>query len=162
MVRRNDIHGFFNGVVPGTWGRLEDDRYNNDVDVYLNRIWDIRDDGLEPEGTCINNRFWANTVAHMLMGVSLCPITIGPTWVIRNVFYDYYGQAWKLSNHSAGVVFNYHNTAWTARPGRNAATSGQPWDNHTWRNNIIVATRYVIEDRYQHSRTSFDYDRRSW
>jgi hypothetical protein len=67
----------------------------DNADIYDNRIHHIGDDGLEPEGACINQRFRDNTVDTNLVGISLAPITHGPTWVLRSLFTNFTGTSIK-------------------------------------------------------------------
>jgi len=159
VVRRNRIHGPFNAIASSMWGDLDNEERNADLDVYENELYDIGDDCLEPEGACINNRFWGNVMHDCHMGVSLAPIRVGPTYVLRNVVYRYVSSAIKYSVSSFGVCYIYHNTAYTDRPEHNALSAYGPWGGHIYRNNIFRGTRYVIEDTTTSSpRSSWDYD----
>ena len=51
VIRRNRIHGYFNALVPSMWGKLDDERFNGDLDIHDNEMWDVGDDCLEPEGS---------------------------------------------------------------------------------------------------------------
>jgi hypothetical protein len=86
---------------------------NADLDVYDNETWEIGDDCLEPEGACINNRFWGNLMHDCHMGVSLAPIRVGPTYVLRSVVYRYQSSGIKYSVDSFGVCYIYHNVCYT-------------------------------------------------
>lgn len=159
VARRNDISVFFNGVVASMWGNLEDERFNRDIDVYENVFYRITDDPMEPEGACINNRYFLNTTVNTLQGISLAPITRGPTYVFCNLFADFNGGAFKAAVNSRGEVFCYNNTCRTDREKQNGMESSGKWDNMHFRNNIIMATRYVIEDYYPgKKKATWDYD----
>lgn len=149
VIRRNRIRGYFNGVVPSMWGRLEDERYNGDLDVHDNVLWEIGDDCLEPEGTCINQRYWNNRMRGTLVGISLAPITVGPVYFIRNSVLDHHLTAVKLSNDSSGPCFLYHNTfvttvtktdKYSQRGNVNGIGNSGSYHNMTYRNNIIMGT----------------------
>jgi len=150
VIRRNKVHGFFNGIAASVWSDLANEVYNHDMDVYENDIYNINDDCLEPEGACINIRFWGNWLHQCHTPVSLAPITVGPCYVIRNVIYDYGYTAIKYNVkapvETRGPCFIYHNTICTNRSGVNGLEMPLPWTNQFFRNNIIVSTRYVIED----------------
>ncbi len=163
IVRRNDIHHFFNGVYTGRWGDLENVEIAHDVDVYDNQIRFIGDDGFEPEGACINHRFRDNTFDQGLVGMSLAPITHGPAWVLRSVFSNFASTSFKWGIESDGVVFIYHNTSWVDEggEGRNAMTIGSEVHNSTLRNNVFSGTRYAFEVSFE-GNTGHDWDWDNW
>ena len=158
VVRRNRIHGYFNGIIASTWGDLENPAYNENVDTYENEIWDIGDDCLEPEGTCTNMRYFRNRMRDCLVGISLAPITRGPCWVIRNTVLNMHSTWLKVSSDTRGPCLLSHNTAITSHPDCNAMNVSGPWSNMTFRNNIIVGTRYVVEDTRSVRGTTWDHD----
>ena len=158
VVRRNRVHGFFNAITSSMWGQLNEEERNADLDVYENRMWDIGDDSLEPEGAAINNRFWGNRMYDTHTGISLAPIRVGPTYVFRNLVYRYQGTGIKYSVDSFGTTYIYHNVAYTDAPKHNALEASGPWDNFHYRNNIFRGTRYVIEDYYPKKLSTWDYD----
>ena len=147
VVRGNDIHNFFNGIYTGTSGaRIENPAVAFDVDVYNNFIHDISDDALEPEGACVNHRFRNNNIDSTFVGVSLAPITQGPTWVLRNVISDYKSRSLKWALNSDGVVFIYHNTSWTKAGNVNGMDLITPVRNSVMRNNIFQSTGYAFAE----------------
>ncbi len=145
IVRGNRIHEIFNGIYTGSFEDDQNTEIANDADVYDNDLENISDDGLEPEGACVNNRFHENTVTGFHNGISLAPITSGPVWVVRNRFADYDASAFKFSNDSSGRVWIFHNTCWTDRPDQNGLNVSGYFENMVWRNNIIRGTRYAFE-----------------
>jgi len=161
IVTGNRISNFFNGVYTGRWGDLENPDRTRDVDVYQNAIDMMGDDGLEPEGACINHRFRENTVRHAHMGISLAPITEGPVWVVRNLFYDFVSSSFKWSNGSAGRVFIYHNTSIVKTAQTNAMTLGDAVHHTRMRNNIFYGTRYALESSLTGC-TDHDWDNDNW
>ena len=158
VVRHNVISGTFNGIVASTWGDLANEDLNRDLDIHHNTLTYIGDDALEPEGACMNVRFWNNATSHTLQGISLAPITVGPVYVVRDRYVNFKGGAVKVSNDTRGPVFLYHVLGWTYRPRTNAMQVSGPWDNMHFRNCIFRATRYAIEDFHPHPRgCSFEY-----
>jgi hypothetical protein len=105
---------------------------------------DIGDDGLEPEGTCINQRFRDNRVDTMLVGVSIAPVTQGPTWIVRNLFTNFSGTSIKWARDPDGIILIYHNTSWTGAAGVNAMSTITSMHNTVMRNNIFQGTGYAI------------------
>jgi hypothetical protein len=146
IVHDNEIHHFFNGIYTGSSAALENFELALDADIYNNRIHHIGDDALEPEGACVNHRFRNNTIDRVFVGISLAPVTQGPTWVLRSTFTNYSGRAVKWDRNSDGVVLIYHNTSWTDAPGVNAIDLISPVYNAVMRNNIFQTTGYVIEE----------------
>lgn len=145
IVRENTVHHIFNGIYTGLWGELENTNIAFDVDVYRNTVHHIGDDGFEPEGACINNRFRSNTFTTGHSAISLAPITHGPVWILHNVFVDFDGTGFKWSNDSDGPVLVYHNTSYTTLAETNGMGFSGPFFNTTFRNNIFVGTRYAFE-----------------
>jgi hypothetical protein len=163
IVRRNHVHNFFNGIYTGRWGDLENTEIAFDIDAYDNRIHDIGDDGFEPEGACINNRFRGNDFDQGLVGISLAPITHGPAWVLRNVFANFWSTSFKWGIESDGQVLIYHNTSWVDEggEGRNAMGIGSEVHNSTMRNNVFRGTRYAFEVSFE-GNTGHDWDYDNW
>lgn len=147
IVRNNEIHNFFNGIFTGSSAAsaIENTAVAFDADIYNNHIRDISDDGLEPEGACVNQRFRNNTVDRMLIGVSLAPITQGPLWVMHSTFTNFTGSPIKWASNSDGVVLFYHNTSWTNATNLNAMSMITPVHNTVMRNNIFQGKRYAFE-----------------
>ena len=137
IVRNNELHNFFNGIYVGSSGALENSGVAFDGDIYNNHIYQIGDDALEPEGACINQRFRNNTVDSTLVGISLAPITQGPTWVLRSTFSNYTGRAIKWDLNSDGIALIYQNTSWTTAPNANGIDLINPVRNGIMRNNIF-------------------------
>jgi hypothetical protein len=146
IVRGNNIHNFFNGIYTGSSGALENPALAFDADIYNNQIHDISDDGLEPGGASINQRFRSNTVARSFVGISVAPITQGPTWVLRNVFTNFTGRGIKFADSSDGIVLIYHNTAWTNASNINGMDLITSIHNVKMRNNIFQSTGYSFAE----------------
>ncbi len=161
IVRDNKIHDYFNGIYTGSSAALENPGIAFDADIYNNSIDHITDDGLEPEGTCINQRFRNNTVDSMLIGISLAPITQGPTWVLRSVFTNYTSSPIKWASKPDGTVFFYHNTSWTNATNLNAMSMITPIKNTVMRNNIFQGNRYAFEESFTGS-TGNDWNHDNW
>jgi hypothetical protein len=158
VVRFCDFRGMFNGVGASTWGDLENEALNRDLDIHDNTFTEIGDDPLEPEGACMNVRFWNNRTENTLQGISLAPITVGPTYVVRDRYVNFKASAVKVSVNSRGIVYLYHVLGWTNRPEGNAMGVSGPWDNMHFRNSVLRGTRYVVEDFRPHPiGCSYDY-----
>ncbi|MBI5943031.1 MAG: right-handed parallel beta-helix repeat-containing protein [Chloroflexi bacterium] len=144
IVRNNDIHNYFNGIYTGSSGALENSALAFDVDIYNNKIHQISDDALEPEGACINHRFRNNTIDRVLVGVSLAPVTQGPVWVLRSTVSNYTARAIKWDRNSDGIALFYHNTFWSDVKDSIAMEFISPVSNAVMRNNILQSGSYVI------------------
>jgi len=145
IVRRNEIHHYFNGIYTGSSAALENPEIAFDADIYENRIHHISDDGLEPEGACINHRFRNNLIDRMLVGVSVAPVTRGPTWVMRSVLSNFTSTSIKWSRDSSGIVLLYHNTCWTNGLNVSAMSLITPIHNTLMRNNIFQGNGYAFD-----------------
>lgn len=158
IIAGNEITDIFNGIASGSFSDDQNPLISFDLDVYDNSLADIGDDGLEPEGACINNRFWENRIDRVHNGISLAPITYGPTWVIRNRFTDYGQSGFKVSNSSSGRVWLYHNTSFTDRENQNGMNVSGYFENMVFRNNIIRGTRYALEMSQNAGPNDLDWD----
>jgi len=159
IVRGNYIHNFFNGVYTGTTAGIDNPEIARDADIYDNTMDHISDDGLEPEGACVNHRFRDNRVDTMLVGFSNGPITVGPTWVIRNVFTNFTSTSIKWARNPDGAVYFYHNTFYTDAPELNGMSMITIGHNAVMRNNIFQGNGFAFEESlYDSSGMDWDYD----
>ncbi len=161
IVRGNEIHNFFNGIYTGSSAALENSGVAFDADIYNNHIQHIGDDALEPEGACINQRFRNNTIDSTLVGISLAPVTQGPTWVLRSTFTNFTGSSIKWDLKSDGVVLIYHNTSWTNAKDLNAMSMIHPVFNSVMRNNIFQGNGFAFEEPFTGS-TGHDWNNDNW
>ena len=162
IVRGNEVHNYFNGIYTGVSGTAgENPAVAFDADIYNNRVHHISDDSLEPEGACVNHRFRNNSVDQVFVGISLAPITFGPTWVLRSTFTNFTSKAIKWDRNSDGVVLIYHNTAWTNAPDASGMDLISPVHNTTLRNNIFQVNGFSITERPAGS-TNNDWNNNNW
>jgi hypothetical protein len=152
VMRENIIHGIFNGIAPYVWPLDTDDRYNSEMDIYKNSFYEIGDDAFEPDGASRNMRFWENYLTDIYVAVSVAPVTVGPTYIIRNTFYNFAGTSFKFGTSvqvPVGPVYAYHNTVVTKEPSYRSALgfpNSAPGVNIMSRNNIFRSKSYVITD----------------
>lgn len=146
IVRKNRVEGSFNGIYVGSFGDSSE-AIAKDTDVYGNLLRQHGDDGLEPEGACVNVRFWNNVIDGVYNAVSLAPIEVGPTWLLRTLVVDYQAHVLKLNNGSTGWILVYHTTGVPlgSGPSAQALAPTLAFGPFVSRNNIYQATRYVIE-----------------
>ncbi len=161
IVRNNLIHNFNNGIYIGSSAGLQNPEIAFDTDIYNNNIHNIGDDSLEPEGTNINARFRNNTTNMSLTGISLAPITEGPTWVLRNVFSNFLGTSIKWDLNPTGIILIYHNTSWTNVAGLDAMSMISPAHNVVMRNNIFQGNGYAFQEASKGS-TGIDWNNDNW
>ena len=161
IVRDNNVHNFFNGIYTGSSGALENSELAFDADIYHNTIHHISDDGLEPEGACVNQRFRNNTVDRSFIYISLAPVTQGPAWILRNTFTNFTGRGIKFADNSDGIVLIYHNTGWTSASNINGADLITSIHNVVMRNNIFQSTGYSFAEVPTGS-TANDWNNDNW
>lgn len=161
IARGNTIHDFFNGIYTGSSAALENPAVAFDADIYNNHIYSIKDDAIEPEGTCINHRFRNNTIDSTLVGISIAPVTYGPVWVMRSTISNFSGTSFKWDLNSDGIVLVYHNTSWTDAGGLNAMSMLRPVHNVVMRNNIFQGNGYAFEESFSGS-TRHDWNYDNW
>ena len=159
VVRRNTIHGTFNGMGP-CGSAPPSAGTTNETDLYDNVLYQHTDDGFEPEGYCANVRFWNNRISDVHMAFAVAPAAPGPVFLLRNVAWrfgntrtsqqdGYTASALKINSGFAtpiGPLFVYHNTLLTDAPATDALALLNP-GNSTFiraRNNVVAGTRYAI------------------
>ncbi len=161
IVRGNELHNFFNGVYTGSSGDLVNPELAFDADIYNNHIHHIGDDALEPEGACINQRFRNNTVDTVFVGMSLAPITMGPTWVLRNTFTNYSGKASNGTGTRTASCWSITTPAWTNAAGIPAMDVISPIHNAVFRNNIFQGNGSGVNEMAVGS-TGMDWNNDNW
>ncbi|MCK4276693.1 MAG: right-handed parallel beta-helix repeat-containing protein, partial [Phycisphaerae bacterium] len=145
VFRFNTIRGPFNGIMPATWSDLYNEAINCDMDVHNNVFTEIADDPIEPEGACMNVRFWSNRTTKTWTGISLAPVTVGPVFVIRDQYYDFRNHAVKVGVNGDGICFVYHILGWSNYPGSDGI-KGTQWGNIHFRNSILRSPDYIIQE----------------
>jgi hypothetical protein len=160
VVRRNTVHGTFNGIAP--CGSLAPSSgTTNETDVYENVLYEHTDDGFEPEGYCSNVRLWGNRLRDVHMAFAVAPAAPGPLYLVRNVAWrvgntrtsrvdGYTASAIKVNSGYAtpvGPLLVHHNTFLTDVPSTSAIVLLNPgYSTYVRaRNNVIAGTRYAIE-----------------
>jgi hypothetical protein len=166
-------HVFKENILTGSpWdgfgGGPEDlDTTANDYDFYGNEISGVLDDGIQPDGGNINTRVWNNIIHNSFSGVSLCPVLKGPAYVFRNLVYDLRYRsspgddgAIKLGDGSFGRLYFYHNTLVGTNQNDSLFATNAGLGNIVSRNNVYLASWYVIEfgHSYDAQNHDFDYD----
>ncbi len=160
VVRRNTIHGQFNGIGPCGSAAPPGGGFTTETDIYENTFYQHTDDALEPEGWCSNVRIWRNTIRDVHMAFAVAPASPGPLFIVRNVAWrvgntrtsqvdGWLASALKINSgypEAVGPLLIFHNTLLTDAPNTDAVALMNP-GNSTWiwlRNNVIAGTRYVV------------------
>jgi len=172
VIRRNVFRGTFNGIGPCGSSAPPGGAFTTEVDVYENLFLDHNDDALEPEGYCANVRMWDNHVEDVHMAFAVAPAAPGPTWIVRNVAFDfgstrtsqvdgYLASALKINSGYAtpiGPLFLYQNTFLTTAPGTAAMTLLNPGASTflVARNNLFAGTGEAL---YKVNPVALDWDR---
>jgi hypothetical protein len=160
VVRRNTVHGTFNGIGP--CGSLPPSAgvVTNETDLYDNVLYQHTDDGFEPEGYCANVRLWNNRISDVHMAFAVAPAAPGPVFLLRNVAWrfgntrtsqqdGYTASALKINSGyptPIGPLFLYHNTFLTDAPATDALALLNPGSSTfiRARNNVFAGTRYAL------------------
>ncbi len=136
VVRWNDFVGrddrrFIDHIIGPPNGSLRGG-FARDADIYGNFFAFSNDDAAELEGGAMNIRFYENRIEGVLSGVSTGPISLGPTYLIGNLFTNpgdddgsfslayKNGGGTKDVNHTRGKLYMLHNTvgdSWIAKYG---------------------------------------------
>ncbi|MFH2007611.1 MAG: right-handed parallel beta-helix repeat-containing protein [bacterium] len=131
----------------------------NNADVVGNLIFHLGDDGIETDGTCSNIRILGNRFEDALVGVSVAPAVVGPTYVIRNLMVDLKNVSpdtdWSVramkfnvgDSRPSGDIFAYHNTGVTYEADQAAftVTDDSRWSELHLANNLWVGTDFAFE-----------------
>ena len=166
IIRRNTFHDDFDGfgACPNSSTAV-----TNETDVYENLVYNMGDDGMETDGRCSNVRIWGNVFHDVLMGISLAPAYLGPTYAIRNLIYrtgvgnnSYSGSPFKFNSGygQSGPMYLFHNTADAVLPDNNGLYVKSPgtWTLIYARNNIWFGTHYAINNYNTSQPMDIDYD----
>ena len=159
VVRRNTVHGTFNGIAP-CGSAAPPSGVTNETDVYENVLYQHTDDGFEPEGYCSNLRLWGNRLQDVHMAFAVAPAAPGPLYLVRNVAWrvgntrtslldGYTASALKVNSGYTtpiGPLLLYHNTFLTDVPATDAIALLNPGYSTfiRARNNVIAGTRYAL------------------
>jgi hypothetical protein len=179
IIRGNTIYGVADAISPGgdegqspvlglddpnvldTWG-------NQNLDIYDNIIYHVRDDCIETDGHLMNGRIFRNRLGECTNAISTAPVYPGPIFIVRNMMYGFKENVSKMNTGVPGETRNilwYHNTIKQATNTDYCIYRGEPGQTFqiTFQNNIIMAVGRVIDtDMYTsgsyHRNHVFDYD----
>ena len=135
-------HQIHDNFIHNHWGGVQDTGDNPDLNVHHNKIDEIEDDGLEPNGSNRNCRWHHNLMTRNRCGFRIKCIQKGPIYAYANLFYDNKEDFRNYKNHYApeAIGFFYHNTSNTIKAINNNAVKMPPgMKNFHFVNNIFVA-----------------------
>lgn len=145
-------------------------------DVFGNDIFDVSDDGLEPDYGYANNRFWDNRITGAVhSGMSFQPMYCGPWYFIRNQVISR-GYVFKFRVQDRFALINNTFVCWQPMDARmhhiltalsrnnlfiSASGKDQVWLAHTGRNDP-GSPYYIARDYKPDWRTDVDFDGFDW
>ena len=137
-------HEIHDNYLHNHWGGVQDIGDNPNLNVHHNRIDEIEDDALEPDGSETNCRWHHNYVTRSRCGFRIKCIRSGPMYAYGNVFFnnkeDF--RNFKNSNFPEAVSFVYHNTSNTFAAINNNKVKMPPGvKNFHFLNNIFVCDK---------------------
>lgn len=139
---------------------------NREVDIYDNIVRNQRDDAIEADGVCVNQRVFRNFFGRSQNATSVSPSGPGPFFFVRNIMVGYMEGGVKLNTgYGRGIIRNiyyYHNVF---RPdprnwlgGVLTIWKGTPSKNLFFRNNIFTGEVRAISFQGLAHVPDMDYD----
>ena len=176
-IRGNVVEGHVDGIMSsGDESMLRDvpedhpdvlsKWVNREVDVYDNVIRNHRDDAIEADGICVNQRVFRNLLVRSQNATSVSPAGPGPFFFVRNLMIDYQEGGAKLNTGAGrGVIRNiyyYHNVFRPSSDNRYGGAltlwMGTPSKNLFFRNNIFTGRVKAISFQGLPHTPDMDYD----
>ena len=148
---------------------------DQNLDLYDNVIYNVKDDAIECDGHMVNGRIFRNRLGKCENAFSVAPFYPGPLFVLRNYIHGFHQGCLKQNTGVSGItrkVLFYHNTIMektrAASPHcdcENCLYRGEPalQQDFVYKNNIFYARGRVYEgdmyteDNY-HKNDLFDYN----
>lgn len=122
--------------------------------IYGNYCYGSYDDGIESEGGNMNVAIFNNTIeaypdgpeeTHMIAGIAMASVVVGPFYAVRNTFISPRQTAFKAGSSSYGSAYIYHNTAVGPAYGLIFSSgNNRICENMTIRNNIASVAGRVM------------------
>ena len=181
-MRGNIIYGVVDGIAPSGDENsdpvMESDdpdlllTYpNQNMDIYDNIIYNVKDDGIEMDGLAVNSRVFRNQIGKSENAISTAPVYPGPIFFVENAAYGAHQGNTKLNTGVRGETRNlyFYNNTFVQKPGTETGViyRGEPTktNNVVYKNNIFLAeTRVINSDNYNygmniwHLNHVFDYN----
>ncbi len=163
----SDIRGWFDGIMPGGWGRGDRLDLSRDMDIMYNTISDIGDhEAIEVDSGAVNQRVHGNSIRNAFAAIAMAPVEKGPVYVTRNDA-TFYVLGFKLNVGAAsskGWAYCYHNSMVCLSQGNSYGGTGislapgetmQTANKRFWNNALIVDGRGI---RFGQASNAFDYN----
>ena len=133
-------HQIHDNYLHNHWGGVQDIGNNPDLNVHHNRIKDIEDDALEPNGSNKNCHWHHNHITDSRCGFRIKCIQNGPMYAYGNVFYNNKEDFRNYKNHlfPESIGFIYHNTSNSSVGVKNNSVKTSGLKNFHYLNNIFV------------------------
>lgn len=171
VYRYNTFTDMFDAMAPGS----EDyTGYSSNTDIHDNVMNQIGDDGISLDGVAINIRVYNNTISNYLTGISAAPLSVGPSYIFRNLLVNSNSSGWQSnsiytpypfkfnvsSSFTTDWVFLYHNTSFSDIPACDGFLfkNYSNWNNIISRNNIYMGANYAFNNQSTTNPVSFNYD----
>ncbi|MBA3705861.1 MAG: right-handed parallel beta-helix repeat-containing protein [Bacteroidetes bacterium] len=171
VFRYNTFKDMFDAMSPGSEDLAG---YSSNLDIYDNVFDEIGDDGISLDGVAINLRVYNNIISNYLTGISAAPLSIGPSYIFRNLLYNSNTSSWKTnsiytaypfkfnvnSSLSTNWVYLYHNTSFSDIPACDGFLfkNYSDWHDIISRNNIYAGASYAFDNWSTMNPIDFDYD----
>ncbi len=153
MLRTSGGHRIHDNYIHDHWGGIQDTGeagQNGGLEVHHNRIHNISDDGLEPDGAEENCRWYSNVVSRSLCGFRIKCVRKGPLYAYGNLFFqnkeDF--RNFGTKNLAKAIVYVYFNTSTSRAAVKNNAVPphiGTP--NYHYFNNIFYCEHLFVPER---------------
>lgn len=156
----NRIHGWFDGIAVLGGETLGSRMSHRDTDIMFNRIWNISDDALEPDGGGVNLRMHGNLIGNAMVAISLAPVEYGPVYVTRNeaTFWNLFfklnvGGQWTTAH---GWTYVCHNSGYGLNSANGmgligltgVAAEGADTRNKVFLNNAMIGADRAVRAGY--------------
>jgi hypothetical protein len=171
VFRYNTFKNMFDAMSPGSEDLAG---YTSNMDIYDNVFDQVGDDGISLDGVATNIRVYNNIISNYLTGISAAPLSMGPSYIFRNLLYNLNSSSWQSnsiytaypfkfnvsSSLSTNWVYLYHNTSFSDDPACDGFLFKQysDWHDIISRNNIYAGASYAFDNWSTVNPIDFDFD----
>ena len=162
----NEIAGWFDGIMPGGWNRVDRLDLSRDMDIMFNYIYDIGDDAIEVDSGAVNQRVHGNKVRNAFAAFALAPVEKGPVYFTRNdATFFVLGFKCNVGGPATdGWAYIYHNSLYCVSKGDTYGGTGisfangeaMPTANKVFKNNALIVDGKAV--RFYNARNTVDYN----
>jgi hypothetical protein len=136
-IHDNWIHDQWDGIQD-----VGDVGTNRELHIHHNRISDVSDDGLEPDGAEEDCRWHDNIVDGSICGFRIKSIRRGPLYAYRNIFLNNKEDYRNFQADQPAEVFVYHNTSTAGSAVTSNKVQGAGTPNYYFLNNLFWCERW--------------------